>query len=184
MLISHFCWKFLKIYSINQSSWSRSVVSDSLWPYGLQPTRLLHPWNFLGKSTGVGCHFTFFYNRKCTANAYKERYLQVGVREEEIERNRKNTGQPISDLVTQWFLISSQPPVLPCKGLSLSFKASVKIKWEHVLVTKQILTEKNCCGINLFFFKYSYLFGCIRSLLYHVESFVVVHGLSSCGIWS
>ena len=25
-------------------------------PYGLQPTRLLHPWDFPGKSTGVGCH--------------------------------------------------------------------------------------------------------------------------------
>ena len=25
--------------------------------YGLQPTRLLHPWDFLGKNTGVGCHF-------------------------------------------------------------------------------------------------------------------------------
>ena len=35
--------------------WSRSVVSDSLWPHGLQPTRLLHPWDFPGKSTGVGC---------------------------------------------------------------------------------------------------------------------------------
>ena len=36
--------------------WSRSVVSDSEWPHGLQPTRLLHPWDFPGKSTGVGCH--------------------------------------------------------------------------------------------------------------------------------
>ena len=35
--------------------WSRSVVSDSSRPHGLQPTRL-HPWDFLGKSTGVGCH--------------------------------------------------------------------------------------------------------------------------------
>ena len=26
--------------------WSRSVVSDSLWPHGLQPTRLLCPWIF------------------------------------------------------------------------------------------------------------------------------------------
>ena len=26
-------------------------------PHGLQPTRLLCPWNFPGKSTGVGCHF-------------------------------------------------------------------------------------------------------------------------------
>ena len=36
--------------------WSRSVVSDSSQPHGLQPTRLFHPWDFPGKSTGVGCH--------------------------------------------------------------------------------------------------------------------------------
>ena len=36
--------------------WSRSVMSDSQRPHGLQPTRLLHPWDFPGKSTGVGCH--------------------------------------------------------------------------------------------------------------------------------
>ena len=35
---------------------SRSVVSDSSQPHGLQPTRLLRPWDFPGKSTGVGCH--------------------------------------------------------------------------------------------------------------------------------
>ena len=35
---------------------SRSVVSDPQRPHGLQPTRLLHPWDFPGKSTGVGCH--------------------------------------------------------------------------------------------------------------------------------
>ena len=34
--------------------WSRSVVSDSSRPHGLQPTRLLRPWDFPGKSTGVG----------------------------------------------------------------------------------------------------------------------------------
>ena len=42
--------------------WSRSVVSDSLWPYGLQPTRLLRPWDFPGKSTGVGCHCLLLAN--------------------------------------------------------------------------------------------------------------------------
>ena len=30
--------------------WSRSVVSNSLWPHGLQPTKLLRPWDFPGKS--------------------------------------------------------------------------------------------------------------------------------------
>ena len=34
-----------------------SVVSDSVWPHGLQPTRLLRPWDSPGKNTGVGCHF-------------------------------------------------------------------------------------------------------------------------------
>ena len=37
--------------------WSRSVVSDSLRPRGLWPTRLLRPWDSPGKNTGVGCYF-------------------------------------------------------------------------------------------------------------------------------
>ena len=36
--------------------WSHSVVSDSSRPHGLQPTRLLRPWDFPGKRAGVGCH--------------------------------------------------------------------------------------------------------------------------------
>ena len=36
--------------------WSRSIVSDPQRPHGLQPTRVLCPWDFPGKSTGVGCH--------------------------------------------------------------------------------------------------------------------------------
>ena len=35
---------------------SCSVMSDSSRPHGLQPTRLFRPWDFPGKSTGVGCH--------------------------------------------------------------------------------------------------------------------------------
>ena len=34
-----------------------SVVSDSVRPHGLQPTRLLRPWDSPGKNTGAGCHF-------------------------------------------------------------------------------------------------------------------------------
>ena len=36
--------------------WSHSVMVDSSWSHVLQPTRLLCPWDFPGKSTGVGCH--------------------------------------------------------------------------------------------------------------------------------
>ena len=32
-------------------------MSHSSQPQGLQPTRLLCPWDFPGKNTGVGCHF-------------------------------------------------------------------------------------------------------------------------------
>ena len=34
-----------------------SVVSDSVRPHGLQPTRLLRPWDSPGKNTGGGCYF-------------------------------------------------------------------------------------------------------------------------------
>ena len=44
------------IYVIGQVC-AYPVMSDSLRPYGLQPTGLLCPWYFLGKNTGVGCHF-------------------------------------------------------------------------------------------------------------------------------
>ena len=36
---------------------SRKVMSDSLRPHGVQSARLLCPWDFPGKNTGVGCHF-------------------------------------------------------------------------------------------------------------------------------
>ena len=36
---------------------SRLGVSTSLQPYGLQSSKLLCPWNYPCKNTGVGCHF-------------------------------------------------------------------------------------------------------------------------------
>ena len=48
----------LKLLSSSSSSAkSLTVVFDSLQPHGLQPARLLCPWNSPGKNTGVGCHF-------------------------------------------------------------------------------------------------------------------------------
>ena len=44
------------MYESEKWKWRHSVVSDSSWPHGLQPTRLPRPWDFPGKSTGVGCH--------------------------------------------------------------------------------------------------------------------------------
>ena len=39
--------------------WSHSVMSDSSWPHGLQPLRLLHLWEFPGKSTEVEIYIVF-----------------------------------------------------------------------------------------------------------------------------
>ena len=41
-------WMFVRVLS-------HSVVSDSLQSHGLQLARLLCPWNFLSKNTGMGC---------------------------------------------------------------------------------------------------------------------------------
>ena len=51
-----------RCYLVNETSFyvlmmRRSVMSDSLRPHGLQPTRLLCPWDFPGNSTRVDCHF-------------------------------------------------------------------------------------------------------------------------------
>ena len=51
------------VHESEKWKWSRSVVSDSSRPHGLQPTRLLRPWEFPGKSNGAGCH--------CLLRSYK-----------------------------------------------------------------------------------------------------------------
>ena len=57
-----------------KSKWSRSVTSDPQRPHGPQPTRLLRPWDFPGRSTGVGCLCLFqqgdvFLRLRCSAEA-------------------------------------------------------------------------------------------------------------------
>ena len=48
-------WTFIR--RTDTEAVSCSVMPDSLRPHGLQPTRLLCPWDFPGKDTGVGCYF-------------------------------------------------------------------------------------------------------------------------------
>ena len=56
--LNSFFFLFLMFPNIHSCvSHSVIVVSDSLWPHGLQFTRLLCPWSFPGKDAGVGCHF-------------------------------------------------------------------------------------------------------------------------------
>ena len=50
-------WDYFILLESVKWKWSCSVVSNPLQPYGLQPARLLCPWDFPGNNTGVGCHF-------------------------------------------------------------------------------------------------------------------------------
>ena len=53
--------------------WICSVMSDSWQSHGLQPTRLLCPWDFPGKSTGVGCHCLLPVNpKKALCSSWRE----------------------------------------------------------------------------------------------------------------
>ena len=48
-------WKLVRCVCVCVCVCAHSVMSNSLQPYGLQPIRLLCPWDFQGKNTGVGC---------------------------------------------------------------------------------------------------------------------------------
>ena len=55
------------MHESEKRKWSRSIVSDSQRPHGLQPTSLLHPWDFPSKSTW-GFH-------KCQSLSYTKNSL-------------------------------------------------------------------------------------------------------------
>ena len=55
-------------------------MSNSVQPHREQPTRLLSPWDSLGKNTGVGCHSLLWDNIKCT------NIQIIGVPEEEKKK--------------------------------------------------------------------------------------------------
>ena len=50
-------WATFTSLVLKKQKLSHSVLFNSLQPHGLQPTRLLRPWDFPDKSTGVGCSF-------------------------------------------------------------------------------------------------------------------------------
>ena len=91
--------------------WGNSGDSDRLYffelqshcRWGLQPTRLLHPWDFPGKSTGVGCHCLLQYADDTTLMAESEEELKsllMKVTEESEKAGLKlNIG---SSPITSW----------------------------------------------------------------------------------
>ena len=77
--------------------WSCSVVSDSSRPHGLQPTRLLCPWDFSGKSTGVGCHCLL------------QNKVWVVVKDNTSMRDRDSALSHVRLFVTPWVVACQAP---------------------------------------------------------------------------
>ena len=77
--------------------WSRSVVSDSSRPHGLHPTRLLSPWDFPDKNTGVGYHFLLQRNKATwiqigkSSSSYALSVLNLTVNQDHLGRFFKST---------------------------------------------------------------------------------------------
>ena len=63
MYLCMYIWIYTHMYK-RECMLSHFSHVQPLRPYGQQPTRLLCPWNSLGKNTGVGCHFLLQYKRK------------------------------------------------------------------------------------------------------------------------
>ena len=57
LLVSELPKEIPYILSNESGSVSHSVVSNPLWPQGLEPTRLLSPWNSSSMNSGAGCLF-------------------------------------------------------------------------------------------------------------------------------
>ena len=85
-----------------------SVMSDSLWPHWLWPTRFLCPWNSPGKNTGVGC-----------------RFLLQGI----------FPIQGLNSCLLHWQADSlwSEPPGKPCPPLCSSAKSQVGQRYQFLL---------------------------------------------------
>ena len=120
--------------------WSRSVVSDSYRPHGLQPTRLLHPWDFPGKSTGVGCHCLLHHDSiGNTKNSLRWNesncfwgitILSGNYRKSSLAKRRwEGWGRNLTGKksLNKW---------KPMKGTIISLSSSIVLEWLRVLNTK------------------------------------------------
>ena len=56
-VLSRFVCRVCVCVCVCERTLSCLVISDSWWPHGLEPARLLCPWDCPSKNTGVACHF-------------------------------------------------------------------------------------------------------------------------------
>ena len=98
---------------------SCSVVSDSLQPHGLQLTRLLCPWDFPGKNTGVGSNFLL--QGTVPTQGWNPRLLQWQVDSLPLSHQ----GNPVTEIVFSCMYIQ----ILLVPSNDFSYGVSLVTQW-------------------------------------------------------
>ena len=94
------------VHESEKWKWRRSVVSNPQRPHGLQPSRLLRPWDFPGKSTGVGCHCLLW--KMCLV-------LQIG--KHQLKATAAAAAKSLQSCLTLCDPIDGSPPGSPIPGI-------------------------------------------------------------------
>ena len=95
---------------------SRSVVSNSLRPHGPQSTRLLCPWDFPGKSTGVGCHRLLQGMLQNILNGMRQ---SPAIKNHLVQNVHRTTVKNYLALKEHWWLVNYLLTESLCCGMSL-----------------------------------------------------------------
>ena len=131
------------------STHAHSVVSNSLPPYGLQPSRLLHSRHFPGKNTEVGCHF-LLQASESENHSVVSSSLQLHGPYSPWNFLGQNTGMGMLSLLQAIFPTQgSNPGLLHCRWIlyQLSHKGSWRIlKWLRCVRIPCITEESHRCS--------------------------------------
>ena len=159
--------------------WSCSVMSDSSRPHGLQPTRLLRPWDFPGKSTGGGCHCLLrnqLYFNKIEPPKNKERRVNWALWEMNLGGGAGNKYREnwLCNRLALWPLEST---------LFFSVWApSERVNWWHISGASQnTSSQEGTCSRG--FWDFAVDFGWTPSTLFKVLCFKLWIGQQAKGRW-
>ena len=96
----------LRYMESKSESVSHSDMSNSLQPYGLQPTRLLYQWDSPGKNIGVGSHFLLqgiFLTQGLNSGLLHRRQILYHLSHQEIyDIGKEVQGLNVSSLSEGW----------------------------------------------------------------------------------
>ena len=113
------------VHESEKWKWSCSVVSNPQRSHGLQPSRLLHPWDFPGKSTGWGRQHIkkqrcYFANKDLSSQGYGFSSRRIDAFE--LWCWRRLLRVPWTSRRSNQFILKEINPVCPLEGLMLKQK--------------------------------------------------------------